>query len=160
MITGTRNGKEDQMKRTFRGPIALVACLLAMAYALRADGASTAGQAASQISAADAAPFVGEWTLELQGPDGPGTFMLSITVDKDKVTAEIASDKLAKQPISTISLVNKSLTLGYSFLYEGNPVDAVVSLTPDKDGKMGAQIDFAGGAYVMSGPATKKEKDK
>jgi hypothetical protein len=50
--------------------------------------------------------------------------------------------------------------LGYSFTWEGNPVDAVVSLTPGKDGPMAAQIDFAGGAYVMTGTATKKEKEK
>jgi hypothetical protein len=37
-------------------------------------------------------------------------------------------------------------------------VDAVVSLMPATDGRMAAQIDFAGGAYIMSGSATKKEK--
>jgi hypothetical protein len=30
--------------------------------------------------------------------------------------------------------------------------------TPAADGKMAARIDFAGGAYVMTGTATKKEK--
>lgn len=33
-----------------------------------------------------------------------------------------------------------------------------VRLTPAADNKVTAQIDFAGGAYVMSGTATKKEK--
>jgi hypothetical protein len=35
----------------------------------------------------------------------------------------------------------------------------VVRLTPS-EGKMSAQIDFAGGAYVMTGSATKKDKGK
>jgi hypothetical protein len=117
-------------------------------------------QGAAQVSPADAAPFLGEWTLALQGPNGPGTFLVSITADKDKVSGEISSDTLAKTPFGAISLSDKSLLLGFTFNYEGNPVDAVVSLTPDKEGKTAAQIDFAGGAYVMTGAATKKEKDK
>jgi hypothetical protein len=39
-------------------------------------------------------------------------------------------------------------------------VDAVVSLTAAEEGKLNAQIDFAGGAYVMTGTATKNEKEK
>jgi len=53
------------------------------------------------------------------------------------------------------------LALSYSFTWEGNPVDAVIKLTPAADdGKTSAQIDFAGGAYVMTGSATKKETVK
>jgi len=128
--------------------------------AVRAVRTAEIQQGAAQASPADAAPFLGEWTLALQGPNGPGTFVVSISADKDKVSGEISSETLAKTQISAISLADKSLLLGFTFNYEGNPVDAVVSLTPDKDGKTAAQIDFAGGAYVMTGTATKKEKDK
>ena len=129
---------------------------------LRAGSASAMSQSVTQVSPADAAPFLGEWTLSLQGPNGPGTFNLSLTVDKekDKVTGEIASAEIPKQPITSMSLMNKSLSLRYAFTWEGNPVDAVVTLTPSDDGKMGAQIDFAGGAYLMTGTATKDEKKK
>ncbi len=148
------------MMKTFLRGMAIGISVFALSNAVPAKGAAATVQSTSQVSAADAAPFLGDWTLALQGPNGPGSFALSISVDKEKVTAEIASDQLAKQPISTMSLVDKSLVLGYSFVYEGNSVDAVVSLTPDKGGKTTAQIDFAGGAYVMTGPATKKETDK
>ena len=139
---------------------AVIVGLIGVAVPYPAHVAEEAAQGASQISAADAAPFIGEWTLELQGPNGPGTFTLTISAEKEKVTAEITSAAVAKQPIHTISLVEKSRVLGYSFLYEGNPVEAVVSLTPGTEGKTAAQIDFAGGAYIMTGTATKKEKDK
>ena len=112
------------------------------------------------VSAAEAAPFVGDWTLELQGGNGPATFALSVRSEKESVTAEISSDALGTQPITSISLVDKSLVLGFSFNYEGNAVSAVVSLTPDKDGKTAAQIDFAGGAYTMNGVAARKDKAK
>ena len=64
------------------------------------------------------------------------------------------------QAIADVTKADQSLVLAYSFDYQGNAVHAVVSLTPAADGKMSAQIDFAGGAYVMSGTATKKEKAK
>ncbi|HXW05657.1 MAG TPA: hypothetical protein VD833_10530 [Vicinamibacterales bacterium] len=107
-----------------------------------------------------AKPFLGEWTLALQGPNGPGTFDLSVKVEKETVVGEIASEALPKQAITDVSLDEETLVLGYTFTWEGNPVDAVVSLTPEKDGKTGAQIDFAGGAYVMVGTATRKEAAK
>jgi hypothetical protein len=146
--------------QSFLRVMAVLVLVLTWSAAVPAVGAAEVVQTTGQVSAADATAFLGEWTLALQGPNGPGTFTLSITTDKEKVAAEISSERLDKQPISTISRAEKSLVLGFSFTYEGNPVDAVVTLTPDQDGKMAAQIDFAGGAYVMTGPATKKEKDK
>jgi hypothetical protein len=149
------------MMRASLRAIAVVVFVLALVPVVRGDDVASGVQGTPKtVSVAEAAPFLGEWTLAMQGPNGPGTFNLSITAEKDKVSAEIESDMLPKQPISSISLVDKSLVLGYSFTWEGNPVDAVVSLTPGKDGPMAAQIDFAGGAYVMTGTATKKEKEK
>ena len=122
--------------------------------------AGAAAQGAATVTPADAEPFVGDWTLDLQGPNGPGTFSLSIKVEKDKVVGEIAGGEQTAQPITSISKSDKGLVLEYSFSYEGNPVDAVVSLTPGDEGKTNAQIDFAGGAYTMTGSATKKDKGK
>lgn len=119
-----------------------------------------AAQSAAQVTAADAAPFIGEWTLALQGPNGPGAFDLTVKVEKEKVVGEIANAEMPTQAITDVTKADKSLALAYSFDYQGNAVPAVVSLTPAADGKMSAQIDFAGGAYVMSGTATKKEKAK
>jgi hypothetical protein len=85
---------------------------------------------------------------------------LSVKVEAGKVLGEIASEMLAKQPITDVSIADKSLVMGYSFQWEGNPVTAVVSLTPAAEGKTTAQMDFAGGAYVMIGTAAKKEKAK
>ncbi len=116
--------------------------------------------ARAQATAADAAPFLGDWTLALQGPNGPATFNLSVKVEDDKVVGEIGSDAMPVQKITSISKTDKSLVLNYSFPWEGNAIDAVVSLMPGTDGKTAAQIDFAGGAYTMTGTATKKEKEK
>lgn len=140
----------------------VVAGFLMLAPAAVRAHQTPAPQGSTEITATDAAPYLGEWTLTMEGANGPGTFALAIRADKEtgKVTADITNDATGKLPISTISRTEKSLVLGYSFTWEGNPVDAVVSLTPDKEGKTAAQIDFAGGAYVMTGTATKKEPAK
>ena len=119
-----------------------------------------AAQAGTQVTAADAAPFLGDWTLTLQGPNGPGVFDLTVKVEKEKVVGEISNAQMPAQAITDIAKVDKSLVLSYSFQWEGNPVGAVVSLIPAAEDKVNAQIDFAGGAYVMSGSAAKKEKPK
>ena len=147
------------MIRTAVVGAALVAGLLTLSVAVSA-ASPDAAQAAGQITAAEAAPFVGSWTLTLEGPNGPATFDLDVKVDQDKAVGEIKSAELPAQPITDITKVDKSLVLRYSFDYQGNQVPAVVSLMPAEEGKTKAQIDFAGGAYVMSGTAAKKEAAK
>ena len=120
--------------------------------------AAAQGAAAPALTAAELAPFLGDWTLTLQGPNGPGAFELSIRMEKDKPQADITNEATPKQPIAEFSMAGKTLSLGYSFTWEGTPVGAVVSMTPSADGPMKAQIDFAGGAYVMTGTAAKKDK--
>jgi hypothetical protein len=144
------------MIRSALASTALIAGLLISPAAAAPAAGHT--QSGAQVTAADAAPFLGDWTLNLQGPNGPGTFDLSVKVEKDKVVGEIANANMASQAITDIVKVDKSLVLRYTFSYEGNPVDAAVSLSPGEEGKLVAQIDFAGGAYVMSGTAAKKEK--
>lgn len=138
----------------------LVMGLLSASVVLAAGSFAPIARLAGQVTAADAAPFIGDWTLTLQGPNGPGTFALSVKVEQEKVTGEISSEQLPKQPITDMSIADKRLNLGYSFTWEGNPVDAVVSLWPSDDGKMSAQIDFAGGAYIMLGSASRKDTSK
>lgn len=150
------------MTRTAILSSVLAAGLITSSQMVMAAGAPvTVGQQdASSVSVADAAPFLGDWTLTLQGPNGPGTFALTVKAEGDKVVGEISNEMMPVQAISKISKVDKSLMLAYAFPWEGNSVDAVVTLTPGEEATMTAQIDFASGAYVMSGTAAKKEKAK
>jgi hypothetical protein len=145
------------MIRTLIAGTVLIAGVLTPSHVAAGPAAT---QSAAQVTAADAAPFIGDWTLDLQGQNGPGAFDLAVKVEKEKVVGEITSATMATQPIADVTRAGESLVLSYTFNYEGNAVDAVVKLTPASEGKTNAQIDFAGGAYVMSGTATKKEKVK
>lgn len=118
------------------------------------------GASADDLTPADAAPYLGDWTLALEGANGPGTFNLSLKVEADKVVGEIGSAQMPTTKFTTIAKAARGLSLGFSFPYEGLTVDALVSLLPPADGKADASIDFAGGAYTMSGTATKKDAAK
>ena len=117
-----------------------------------------AAAAAPSIAPADLAPFLGDWALTLSGPNGPASMDLSVKTEKDKPAADLTSEAMPKQTITDFSMADKTLVMGYSFTWEGNAVSAVISMTPAADGPMKAQIDFAGGAYVMTGTAAKKDK--
>jgi hypothetical protein len=131
-----------------------------VAGAAPASAPQAQAAAAAAVTADQLAPFAGEWTLALQGPNGPAAMALSVRMEKDKPAADITSEAMPKQAISDFSIADKSLVMGYSFNYEGNPVSAVITMTPAATGPMQTQIDFAGGAYVMNGTATKKDKEK
>jgi hypothetical protein len=145
------------MSRLTLAGTALVAVLGAGFLAVTPAAAAAQAPAASiPATPAEAAPFLGDWTLALKGPDREATFDLTVKTENDKVVGEISAPEQQKEFIPESSMAEKTLKMRYSFNYQGNPIDAVVSLTPGADGAIAAQIDFAGGAYIMSGTATKK----
>ena len=129
--------------------------LTAVPSALSARPARDAAAQAPVVEAvtpANAAAFLGDWSLEMD----QGTMGLTVKADQGKVVAEFANSGLPTGPISTVQLVDKSLAITYGFEYQGNQVTAVLYLTPGAQGAVAAQIDFANGAFVMPGKAVKK----
>ena len=135
--------------------VAVLGILVSAGSTGRGLAAAAADTQGAQVSASDAAPFIGDWTLTMDGQNGPALFALKLKVDADKVTGEISSEQMAPTAIADIKKADKSLVLSYTFDYQGMPVGAVITLTPADD-KTAATIDFAGGAYVMNGTAAKK----
>jgi hypothetical protein len=111
---------------------------------------------ATAITPAQAAPFAGDWTLNLQGQRGDVEFALSVKTENGKVLAEVSSAQQPKQTVTDISRTGDVMTLRYSFDYQGTPVAVVVTLTLDGE-KLKASFDFADGAYVTSGTGTRKK---
>jgi hypothetical protein len=130
----------------------LVTGVVALEPAVVAAQATPAGVPAT---AADAAPFLGDWTLTMQGPDRAAAFDLTIKVEGEKVVGEISAAEMAKEFVPEAWMAEKTLKMRYTFNYQGNPIEGVISLTPGAD-KIDAQIDFASGAYLMTGTAAKK----
>jgi len=139
------------MFRLLTGVVVAVALL----GGARTSAQSPAPAASAQVTAADAAPFLGDWTLTVQGPNGPASYVLTLKWDKEKLVGELSSEMQPQQVITDISKSDKALVLNYSFDYQGTPVPTVLTLTPTPH-TMNVSFDFAGGAYEMGGTATKK----
>jgi hypothetical protein len=101
----------------------------------------------------NAAAFLGEWTVSATGSYGPITMTVTLKAAEGKVVGEIA-DPNGKHEAG-VAKSGTSVVLSYVFDYQGNAIDAVVTLTP-KDNTVAANVDFAGGAANFIGTATKK----
>jgi len=67
------------MIRTMSFSSGVLALLLALAPGVASGHVGLAGvQGGGKVAPADVQRFIGDWTLALQGPDGPGTFDLSV----------------------------------------------------------------------------------
>ena len=137
----------------------LATVVTAAVVAMPAVAAAQATTATVPATAADAAPFLGDWTLTMQGPDRAAAFDLTIKVEGEKVVGEISAAEMAKEFVPEAWMAEKTLKMRYTFNYQGNPIDGLISLTPGAD-KVDAQIDFANGAYLMTGTAAKKTAAK
>ncbi len=137
---------------------AAVTAAPAFAQAPASTAPAAAAPAAGALTPADAATFMGDWTLAMESPMGPSAIALSVKEEAGKVVGEISSDMQPKTPITDVSKIAGNLVMGYTFMYEGNPVPVSVTLAPAADGKVNATLDFGGGAFLMTGTATKAAK--
>ena len=128
-----------------------VALLLGGAVAARAQNQLTAAVPATPDNAG---PFLGEWTIIATGSYGNATVTLTLKVVEGKLVGE-AEDTNGKHPLGDMSRSASSLVVYYAFDYQGMPIDAVITLTPN-DKAVDAVLDFANGAAQFVGTATKK----
>src|SRR6185436_10352283 len=97
---------------------------------------------------AQAAPFLGDWVVSAEGPQGPTTFSLTVKATDGKVGAEISSERMPdKQAITDVSKSGEALTLKYSLDFQGNAVPVVITLTPAAE-TLKVTFDFAGGQFT------------
>ena len=82
------------MSRPRTYSVALLVALLTLPSLAASTEIPTAQQTSSPVSATDAAPFIGDWTLEMQGANGPATMGLAVKAEQEKVSAELVSDAM------------------------------------------------------------------
>jgi hypothetical protein len=134
---------------------ASLAAVPALSYAQQPAQAAAAPAAPGAVTAADAKPFLGDWSVAGESPMGPFIVNVSVKVADGKVVGEISSDIQAPTPVNDVTKTGNNLILRYSFSYEGNDIPAVLTLTPKED-KLDAFFSFADGAFEMGGVGTKK----
>ena len=129
--------------------VVIMAALVVLASPLKSA-------AQTSLAAADAAPFVGAWTLGLDTPQGAMTMNLTIKNDAGKVSGVIVADMMPDpQSITDIKKVGATLVLKYALDFQGQAIPAQITLVPD-GANWKANFDFAEGQFQVDGTAAKK----
>jgi hypothetical protein len=112
--------------------------------------------AQAAATSADAAKFIGAWTLGLDTPQGAMSMNLTLKDNAGSVAGSLTSDIAPDaQAITDITKDGDKLVLRYSMDFQGQAIPAQITLVPAGD-KYTASFDFAGGQFVMDGTAVKK----
>ena len=112
---------------------------------------------AQALAVADAAAFMGGWTLGLDTPQGSMSMELTITDDAGKVAGSISAEPIMPgvTKITDITKDGSKLVLKYMFDFQGMSIPTVITLIPEGD-KWKANFDFASGQFQVDGTAVKK----
>ncbi|MEO8680162.1 MAG: hypothetical protein ABI665_14015 [Vicinamibacterales bacterium] len=114
--------------------------------------------AQSQLAAAEASAFIGDWELGLDTPQGSMTMALKLSDAAGKVAATLTADAgpvPGTTNITDIARDTDKLVLKYELDFQGMPIPAIITLVPVGE-KWKANFDFAGGQFVVDGTAVKK----
>ena len=144
------------MSRVLRWSL-IVTVAAAFSVALMARStASLPGQAqASAPSAAQIAPFLGDWLVTLEFMSNEATLAVSVKADGGKVSATISADGQPTVNVTNVSVVANSLVLKYMTEAMGTSMSSVMTLTPAGPG-LRANLAVMDGQYEMAGRAAKQ----
>ena len=111
----------------------------------------------AQLAPLDAATFMGTWTLSLESPQGAFEQSLVLKDEAGKVVGEMTNQMQPEvQKVTDVTKEKDNLVLKFAGNFQGNPFDAVVTLSPDGPDKAKVTFDINGGQFSMSGSGTKK----
>jgi hypothetical protein len=112
---------------------------------------------AAPVSPADAAPFLGTWTITLQTPQGAFDQTLTLKNTNGKVLGDISSPmQQGSQPIDEITKSGNDLVLKFQGDFQGTAFAAAITMTLDGTDKANCTFDVMNGQFVMQGTAVKK----
>ena len=119
--------------------------------------ALSTGLGAAQLTVADAGAFMGTWSLNLESPQGAFEQTMVLKDEGGKAVAELSSQMAPDvQKVTDVSKKGDDLVLKFAGNFQGNPFDAMITLTPDGTDKAKVTFDVNGGQFTMSGTGTKK----
>ena len=113
--------------------------------------------ASAQLAPADAGSFIGNWTLTLDSPQGAMEQSVVLKDEGGKVVAEMSSQiQPETQKVTDVTKDKDNLVLKFAGNFQGNPFDAVITMTPDGTDKVKVLFDINGGQFSMNGTGVKK----
>lgn len=135
------------MRTGNRSAIAVIAALFIVAFA---------GIARAQITAAEAGNFMGQWELNIDGPQGAFALTLKLADKEGRVEGELASDFAPPQTVTDVSKSDADLVLKYIGSFQGQSFDAKITLTPDGEKNVKVVFDVLSGQFIMNGTGVRK----
>jgi len=100
---------------------------------------------------------MGSWALTLEGPQGAFEQSLILKDEAGKVVGEMSNEMQPEtQVVTDVTKEQENLVLKFSGNFQGNPFDAVITLTPDGADKVKVLFDINAGMFSMSGTGVKK----
>lgn len=114
--------------------------------------------ALAQLAPADAAAFMGNWTVTLDTPQGSFDQTVVIKDEGGKVVAEMSSQMQPDvQKVTDVTRKGDDLILKFAGNFQGNPFDAQITMSPDGADKCKLLFDINGGQFSMNGAGTRKK---
>jgi hypothetical protein len=100
---------------------------------------------------------MGSWTLTLDSPQGAFEQSMVLKDEAGKAVAELSSQMQPDvQKVTDVTKNGSDLVLKFAGNFQGNPFDAVITLTPDGTDKCKVTFDVNSGMFTMSGTGAKK----
>ncbi|HUQ87358.1 MAG TPA: hypothetical protein VM096_07350 [Vicinamibacterales bacterium] len=112
---------------------------------------------AAQLSVADAGAYMGSWSLTLDSPQGAFEQTMVLKDEGGKAVAELSSQMQPDvQKVTDVTKNGADLVMKFAGNFQGNPFDAMITLTPDGTDKVKVTFDINGGQFTMNGTGVKK----
>jgi hypothetical protein len=119
--------------------------------------APLAAAAQSPLATADAAAFLGTWSITVDSPQGAFEQTLSLKDEAGKVAGEISNQmQPGATAITDISRAGTDLVLRFQGDFQGQAFTAKITMTPDGSDKAAVSFDVMDGQFVMQGTGVKK----
>jgi hypothetical protein len=114
-------------------------------------------KAQSSLAVAEAAAFLGTWTITLDSPQGPFEQVLELKDAGGRVSGQITS-AIAPEPtqVSDIAKDGEDLVLKFNGDFQGTAFTAKITMSLQGSDKAKATFDVMDGQFVMDGTAVKK----
>src|SRR3954468_10319538 len=138
------------MSRSSRSLLTAIAIITSasflIAYSRGVIDSGRQAQASGSVSAAQAAPFVGNWLVTVAAGGRESAFAVAIKTDSGNTSATVSSDTQPTIDVQNISLSGQSLVLTYVTTFQGRPIPTVLTLTPAGEG-LSANTSVMDGQY-------------
>ena len=140
------------------GAVFAIVLLTRATTPLLSQAPAQSGRAASAPTAAQIAPFVGDWLVTVAVMANDATFAVSVKADGGTPSATIRSDGQPTVNVTDITMSGNSLVLKYMTGAMGTPMSTVLTLAPD-GATVRANMAVMDGQYEMAGTAAKQAPD-